>query len=208
MAQSVAGAVTRAACHGSEDVSSDAPTGDHALESTRSLIDRSGSGDDEARRALFVRHAERFEHWALARLAPRLRDEIALTPLVRRALGDVLDAATTSTEWPVGAFQARLRTRVLTLIGEHLESDARPHADLTPLESIVGSERLDRYDRALERLAPDEREAVIARIELCLDYEAIALEIDGATVEETRQLVTRAVTHLAERMTDGERREP
>ena len=40
--------------------------------------------------------------------------------------------------------------------------------DNSPLEEAIGREAVERYEAALQRLKPEEREAIIARVELGL----------------------------------------
>ncbi len=90
-----------------------------------------------------------------------------------------------------GALQAYLRGAVLNRIRDEIrrlrrtpvkgELDSAIAAKgESPLESAIGAETMAKYDRALERLEPETREAVIARIELGCSYAEIA-ELDGQT---------------------------
>ena len=72
----------------------------------------------------------------------------------------------------------------------------------SPLELAVGSELLDRYERALEQLRPAEREAIIARVELGYSYEELAAALDKPTPGAARLAVTRALARLARQMDD------
>jgi hypothetical protein len=49
-----------------------------------------------------------------------------------------------------------------------------PASDPSPLEEAIGQEALERYEAAMTRLRPDDREAIIARIELGLPYPEVA----------------------------------
>ena len=77
----------------------------------------------------------------------------------------------------VGALQAYLRQAVLNRIRDELRRKGRqPDAtDLdgleidhakSPLELAIGQEAVERYERALEQLTPQDREAIIARVEM------------------------------------------
>jgi DNA-directed RNA polymerase specialized sigma24 family protein len=72
----------------------------------------------------------------------------------------------------------------------------------SPLESAVGPEALGRYERALQKLDPAEREALLARIELAFTYRAVALSLGSQTAEAARQAVRHAIVHLALLMND------
>jgi DNA-directed RNA polymerase specialized sigma24 family protein len=69
------------------------------------------------------------------------------------------------------------------------------------LKSIPGSHPSnDRYERALERLRPRDREAVIARLELGFDYEELADVLGTPTLAAARKAAERALVRLAEEM--------
>ena len=68
----------------------------------------------------------------------------------------------------------------------------------SPLEELVGREKLDRYERGLSQLSVSDREIVVARLELGLSYNEIAKELGKPSADAARMAVTRAVTRLAE----------
>jgi RNA polymerase sigma-70 factor (ECF subfamily) len=73
----------------------------------------------------------------------------------------------------------------------------------SPLESAIGAETMAKYDRALERLEAETREAVIARIELGCSYAEIAQLMDKPSADAARMAVSRALLRLAEEMRRG-----
>jgi RNA polymerase sigma-70 factor (ECF subfamily) len=70
----------------------------------------------------------------------------------------------------------------------------------SPLEQAIGREAVDRYERALERLKPEEREAIIARVEMGYSYEELAQVLGKPTADAARKAAQRALVHLAEEM--------
>lgn len=70
----------------------------------------------------------------------------------------------------------------------------------SPLEEAVGLEAMDCYERALQRLGPDDRDAIHLRIELDLPYEDIAAQLEKPTVVAARKAVSRALYRLAREM--------
>lgn len=68
----------------------------------------------------------------------------------------------------------------------------------SPLEELIGREKLNRYERGLSQLAESDREMVVARLELGLSYDEIAKELGKPSADAARMAVTRAVTRLAE----------
>jgi RNA polymerase sigma-70 factor (ECF subfamily) len=73
----------------------------------------------------------------------------------------------------------------------------------SPLEEAIGQQALDKYERALERLRPGEREAIIARAELGLSYEELAVALGKPTADAARKAAQRALIRLAEEMDRG-----
>jgi DNA-directed RNA polymerase specialized sigma24 family protein len=61
---------------------------------------------------------------------------------------------------------------------------------------------LERYEQALSRLAPADREAVIGRIELQFSYEELAAALGKPSAEAARKAAERALVKLAEEMGD------
>jgi RNA polymerase sigma-70 factor (ECF subfamily) len=79
--------------------------------------------------------------------------------------------------------------------------EALPDSAPTPLEALVGSEAVEDFERGLEALQDDQREAVVARIEFGLTYQEIAEQLGKPSADAARMLVARALVHLARSMT-------
>ena len=72
------------------------------------------------------------------------------------------------------------------------------------VEETVGVETMAAYEQALKRLKPEEREAIIGRVELGLTYDELALALEKPTADAARKAAQRALVRLAEEM-DRER---
>jgi len=70
----------------------------------------------------------------------------------------------------------------------------------SPLEEAIGREAVGRYEAALARLRPDEREAIVARIEMDCSYQEVAQALDKPSADAARMAVSRALLRLAEEM--------
>jgi RNA polymerase sigma-70 factor, ECF subfamily len=70
----------------------------------------------------------------------------------------------------------------------------------SPLEQAIGREGVERYERALERLRPEEREAIIGRVELGYTYEELAEVLAKPTADAARKAAQRALMRLAEEL--------
>ena len=80
--------------------------------------------------------------------------------------------------------------------------DAHPDGAESPLEAAVGRQGVERYEAALASLKADDRELVIARVELGLSYPEIALSTGRASANAARMAVVRALVRLSEALED------
>lgn len=184
------------------------------VESTFSLIVRARAGDSEALDLLFARHRKPLQRWASGRLPMWARDIADTEDLVQETLFQTFKRIGDFEPRRVGALQAYLRQAVLNRIREELRRKGRkPDAtDLddiqvdsgqSPLEQAIGREAVDRYEEALARLKPEEREAIIARVEMGYTYEELAEALGKPTPDAARKAAQRALVRLAEEMKRG-----
>jgi RNA polymerase sigma-70 factor (ECF subfamily) len=181
------------------------------VESTFQLIERARVGDQEAIERLFARHLKPLQRWASGRLPKWARDLADTDDLVQDTLVQTFKRIEAFEPRRVGALQAYLRQAVLNRIRNELRRTGRhPQAtDLdglevesveSPLEQAIGREAVERYERALQRLTPQERETIIARIEMGYNYEELAEALGKPTPEAARKAAHRALVRLAEEM--------
>jgi RNA polymerase sigma-70 factor (ECF subfamily) len=183
-------------------------------ESSLVLLERAQAGDHLALEELLTRYRPRLKRWASGRLPRYARDMTDTDDLVQEAMiGTVRNfkSFTNQGEW---ALQAYLRQAVMNRIRDELRRTAASprrdelptHAEspgLSPLEAAAGAETFTRYERALNELDAQEREAVIARLELGCSYQEIAALVDKPSTDAARMMVTRALTRLAQLMNSG-----
>jgi DNA-directed RNA polymerase specialized sigma24 family protein len=67
----------------------------------------------------------------------------------------------------------------------------------------IGQEALEQYDAALGRLRADERELIVARVELGLTYHEVAEVLGKPSNDAARMAVARALVRLSEEMGRG-----
>ena len=181
------------------------------VESTVQLIERARAGDHEALERLFARHLEPLQRWARGRLPKWARDLADTDDLVQDALAQTFKNIDGFEPRGAGALQAYLRQAVLNRIRNELRRKGRQpqapaRADIavddveSPLEQAIGREALERYERALQRLTPEERETIIARVEMGCSYDQIAGAMGKPTAEAARKAARRALIRLAEEM--------
>lgn len=186
----------------------------NAADSTRTLIERARAGDNEALEQLFARHHKPLQRWASGRLPKWARDVADTEDLVQETLLQTFKRIDDFEPRRVGAFQAYLRQAVLNRIREELRRKGRKPGRTTlddieaggedsPLEHAIGREALERYEAALARLRPEEREAIIARIEMDYTYEQLAEALGKPTADAARKTAQRALVRLAEEMNRG-----
>jgi RNA polymerase sigma-70 factor, ECF subfamily len=184
---------------------------DASWESTLSLLTRARGGDDEALNDLFARYLPLLRRWAAGRL-PRWARDLTDTPdLVQVTVLQVFRNIEGFEHRGEGAFQAYLRQAVMNRIRNELRhaahrptrvqlDEASPDPGLSPLEASIGSEAMERYEAALERLRDEERELIVARLEMQLTYAEVAAATGKPSSNAARMAVTRAVARLIEEM--------
>ena len=181
------------------------------VESTFHLIERARAGDQEALERLFARHLKPLQRWARGRLPKWARDLSDTDDLVQDALLQTFKKIADFEPRRVGALQAYLRQAVLNRIRNELRRKGRqPHATglegievdtaQSPLEQAIGREAVERYERALQRLTPEEQEAIIAKVEMGYTYEELAQALGKPTAEAARKAAHRALLRLAQEM--------
>jgi RNA polymerase sigma factor (sigma-70 family) len=180
-------------------------------ESTFHLIQRARAGDQQALERLFALHLKPLQRWARGRLPKWARDLADTDDLVQDTLLQTFKRIEEFEPRRVGALQAYLRQAVLNRIRNELRRNGRqPHAtDLdgievesveSPLEEAIGREAVERYEAALHRLSAEEREAIIARVEMGYSYEELAEALGKPTPDAARKAARRALVRLAEEM--------
>ena len=191
----------------SREPSSDRPE----LHSSLTLLERARAGDREALESLIARYLPRLQRWASGRLPRWARDMAETQDLVQEALFQTFKRIERFEPRGEGALHAYLRQAILNRIREELrrakrrparsELDSAAEDDArSPLAAAIGQEANDRYERALARLRPDDRELVVARIELGYTNREIAELLDKPTPNAARMATERAVVRLAKEM--------
>lgn len=175
------------------------------------LLARFRNGDSEALDRLVSRHLPALRRWAHGRLPQGVRDLQDTGDLVQETLIQALRHLDHFEYRREGALQAYLRQAVYNRIRMEFRSkrsrplkvelDVDPEdRTASPLEQAVGRETLERYERALAHLKPEDREAVITRMELEGSYADVAAALGKPSAAAARMAVSRALLRLAEEM--------
>lgn len=183
----------------------------NALESTQQLLTLIRQGDREALDRLFARCLPPLRRWARGRLPAAARGALDTQDLVQDTLVNSLRRLDQFDSRHEGALQAYLRQAVLNRIRDEARRFTRrpPAAELTesfqsegasPLDIAIGREGVARYEAALQRLRPSDREAIIGRLELQHDYQELALILGKPNANAARVAVTRALARLMEHL--------
>ena len=189
--------------------------GEAGLDSTFALVEQAKAGDREALDRLFSRYLPSLRRWASGRLPRWTRDLMDTDDLVQETVIRAVKRIDQFESRHEGALQAYLRQAVVNRIRDEvrrskrspietaLDDNARDHS-ASPLESAIGAEALERYEAALSRLRPEEREAIVARVEMDGSYHEVAQALGKPSADAARMAVSRALLRLAEEMSRGE----
>lgn len=192
------------------------PTADghHDADSSMALLARAKAGDAVALDDLCTRYLPRLQRWAHGRLPAWARGALDTHDIVQDTLAQVLQRISVFEPRHDGAFQAYLRQALLNRVRDEIRraqrrgiadplDTGRSSPDPSPLEEAIGQEALERYEAALQRLRPEDREAIIVRIELGLPYVEVAEALRKPSVAAAHMAVSRALVRLAQEMSRG-----
>jgi RNA polymerase sigma-70 factor (ECF subfamily) len=185
-----------------------------SLDSTFDLVERAKAGDRDALERLFARHLPSLRRWARGRLPRWTRDLMDTDDLVQETVLRAVKRIQAFESRHEGALQAFLRQAVLNRIRDEIRRTGRSpkFAELeddqsdqhaSPLDEAIGSEAVGRYEAALARLRPEERDAIVARVEMDRSYDEIARTTGKRSADAARMAVSRALVRLAEEMDCG-----
>ena len=185
-------------------------------DSTRHLLERFQRGDRAALSELFDRLLPSLRRWAHLKLPARLRGGNDTRDVVQDAVLKVLPHLDRFDYRQRRALRAYLRTVVQNKIRDELRRtdvrDAAAHRisdgppDDSPFEAVAAQESLTRYRRGLEQLGAEDRELIVARIDLGYSYDQLALLSGKPSPDAARMAVKRALERLLKAMTETDER--
>ena len=180
-------------------------------ETTVELLELAKDGDPEALDRLLERCVPALKRWAHGRLPRQARSMSDTADIVQDTIISAMRRLEAFESRHQGALQAYLRQAVMNRIRDvirqykrrpeisGLTDDIQDEAT-SPLEAAIGAENLERYEAALQRLKPTEREAIIGRLEMLYGYDELATVLGRPSAAAARMAVTRAMKRLAEEM--------
>jgi RNA polymerase sigma-70 factor (ECF subfamily) len=191
------------------------PPGGHdagsLTESSIRLFDRARGGSADAIELLYRRYLPRLRRWASGRLPRTARGILDTDDLVQEVLmRSVRHVGSFEPRGDVG-FYGYLRRGLTNRIRDEIRRARRTPetaelagdelaAGPTPLEEVIGRQHLERYESALGRLRVEEREAIVARIEMGCSYQEVADALGKPSPDAARMAVARALVRLAKEM--------
>lgn len=183
------------------------------METTIDLLARVKEGDAAAVSELMERSVPPLRRWARGRIPPSARDLAETQDIVQDAITRTLPRLNTFEATHPGALQAFLRQAVANHIVDLIRKVERrpsraPYENAedavdfapSPLERAIGREGIERYEAALQRLKPEDREAIVARIELQQSYEEVAIALGKPNANAARSAVVLALARLIDAM--------
>ena len=186
-------------------------------ESSFDLLQQAKAGDRRALDRLLARYLPLLTRWASGRLPRRARDGLETQDIVQEAIMRAIAHLDDFEARREGALQAYLRTALYNRIRDEARRvSSRPdrvdadEVDIaarapSPLEEVIGRETLELYETGLARLRPEDREAIIARVEMELPFEELATVLGKNSADSARMTVSRALIRLAEEMQSAAR---
>jgi RNA polymerase sigma-70 factor (ECF subfamily) len=179
------------------------------------LITRAQSGNEEALNDLCTRYLPRLQKFARGRLPTWARGPLDTNDLVQDTFAHVVQRLGSFEPRHDGAFQGYLRQALVNRVRDQMRWAQRRPTDVlatdypvdrpSPIEEAIGSETLARYQAAVQRLKPADREAIVARIERGRPYIEVARLLGKPTVAAAHVAVSRALVNLAKEMSHDRR---
>jgi RNA polymerase sigma factor (sigma-70 family) len=190
----------------------DGPDRAHATASSSGeLLDRLRAGDSQAANRLLARHMPQLYRWAHRRIPQWARGIVDTADVVQDTLLHTYKRLRWFEPRRDGALLGYLRRALLNRVRDQFRHVARHPGSApldprhayegdSPLEQAIKQQSREQYLRALKRLRAEDRNVIVARLELGYSYEQLALIVDRPSPEAARLAVRRALLRLAKEM--------
>lgn len=179
---------------------------------SRELIRRAQAGDHHALDRLFQRYLPPLHRWAHGRIPRWARNAVDTADVVQDTILQTLRNLGSFEPVREGALLGYLRRSLLNRIRDRFRyavrhptkelSETSPDSGASPLECAIEEQDRRRYEAALSRLTPSDREAIVGRIEFGYSYEQLALILKKPTPGAARVAIRRALLRLSDEMRD------
>jgi len=175
------------------------------------LIARVRAGDEHALEVLCARYGPRLVRWAHGRLPAWARGAVDTQDLAQDALIQVVRRIGSFEPRHDAALQAYARQALYNRLRDEVRrarrrpppellDSAMPGREPSPLEQAIGKESIERYEAALARLRPADREAIIVRFEMGMSNAEVAQALGKPSEAAAHMTVSRALVQLAREM--------
>lgn len=182
-----------------------------ALTTSLRLFLRGRQGNSTALNRLFARLLPSLQRWARGRLPSWARRRVDTVDLVQDALLNLFRHLRHMQPRRPGAVRAYLQESIRNRIRDEIRRAGQVETAATstpaqldpassPLDQAIALESRIRYRQALSRLDPGDQELIVARIEMGLSYEQLALATARPSRDAARVAVRRALLRLAEEL--------
>jgi RNA polymerase sigma-70 factor (ECF subfamily) len=182
------------------------------------LLRRARAGDRQALNRLFERYLPSLYRWAHGRIPWWARHSMDTADVVQETVLQTIRNLGSFEPQREGALLGYLRRSLLNRIRDrfryaarhptHVEltdlTDTSPDGAASPLDLAIDEQDRRRYEEALGRLSPGDREAIVGRLELGYSYEQLALILKKPTPGSARVAVRRALLRLSDEMRCGQ----
>lgn len=186
------------------------------LQDTANLLSQVQAGDRQAYNTLIKRYYPHLLHLLHQKLSPMSRSAMDTQDLVQDVLIKAFPNLKRFQYRGIGSFWAYLRQIAInhirqvwnkqTLKKTPLPEDSRmtPLAkEKEPPANIILNEDFEAYEKALDRLAPKDREAYLMRMDLGCPYKVIASEMDYPSEDAARKHIVRVSKKLFQELQRG-----
>jgi RNA polymerase sigma-70 factor (ECF subfamily) len=178
---------------------------------TLALLERARRGDREALDTLFAKLLPSLRRFAHGRLHRGARDVSDTADLVQQVMIGALRHLDRFEPRRRDALRAYLHQAIRNRVTDECRRKRRRPLQvatdgddvaggISPLTLLLSAEQEQRYQDALGRLRPDDRDLVVARLELGYSYAQISVATGRPSVDAARMAVRRALLRLAEEM--------
>jgi RNA polymerase sigma factor (sigma-70 family) len=178
---------------------------------SQELFLRLRAGDEQAGSRLFARYLPLLHRLGHRRLPRWTRGAIDTADVVQEAILHTFKRLPSFEPERDGALLGYLRRTLINGIRDQFRLAARrpapvpidgnhPADGASPLDITLDLETRQRYRRGLTRLRPNDRDAILARLEHGFSYDQLALILSKPSAEAARLAVRRALVRLAREM--------
>jgi RNA polymerase sigma factor (sigma-70 family) len=182
-----------------------------ALTTSLRLFLRARQGDSTALNRLFGHLLPGLQRWARGRLPSWARRRMDTVDLVQEALVNLFRHLSRIEPKRRRALRAYLQESIRNRIRDEIRRAGQVETSnglaptlsdpgISPLDRAIALEKTAHYREALRRLDPGDHELIVARVEMGLSYEQLALATGRPSPDAARVAVRRALLRLAEEL--------